>query len=239
MFRAMNRDVAPAETGAAVIARQLASAILRGEYPPESILPGEIELATKFSASRTSVREALKSLSAKGLIQSRKKAGTSVRPRADWQMLDRDLLALRLEIGPEHSFATDLLALRQAIEPAAAAAAAQHQDKAAIAVIAAAFAEMEAATHDRTRFVDPDLRFHKAILAASGNEFMMAFGAMIEAGLAAFITISLRHSGAPAPSVPLHHNILKAIEAADPEAARTAMETLLSRTKSNISQDHA
>jgi DNA-binding FadR family transcriptional regulator len=225
------------ETSADAIARQLARAILAGEYAPGAVLPGELDLALQFGTSRTSVREALKALAAKGLIEARKKAGTRVCPRADWQMLDRDLLNWRLEIGPEIGFATDLLDLREAIEPAAAAAAARRRDGPAIAEIATAFAEMQAAGTDRARFAAPDLRFHKAILAASGNEFMMAFGAMIEAALAAFIGISLRHSEAPGPSIPLHGAILEAIRAGDEAAARTAMLTLLARTRANIAKD--
>ena len=238
-FRHTSPQPGRAETGVAIIARQLAIAMLEGEYPPGALLPGEHELAERFDSSRSSIRESLKALAAKGMIEARKKAGTRVRPRADWQMLDRDLLGWRLEVGPERRFAEDLLSLREAIEPAAAAAAAAHQDREAIARIGEAFAEMEAAGPDRSRFAGPDLRFHKAILAASGNEFMMGFGAMIEAALAAFITISLRHSEAPLPSVPLHGDVLRAITAGDAEAARAAMLKLLARTRSNIAKDIA
>ena len=236
------------ETGAASLTRQLGKAILTGQYPPGAVLPGELELALHFSASRNLVREALKSLAAKGLVEARKKAGTRVRPRSDWQMLDRELLGWRLESGPEFGFAMDLLALREAVEPAAmnlasglrsaaAAAAAIHQDKAGIAEIRQAFAEMVAAGADRQRFAAPDLSFHKAILAASGNEFMTAFGGMIEAALSAFIRISLRHREAPGPSIPLHEAVLTAIEAGDAEGARRAMLALLSRTRDNIEKD--
>jgi DNA-binding FadR family transcriptional regulator len=225
------------ETGAAALARQLGKAILAGQYPPGAILPGELELALQFSASRNLVREALKSLAAKGLVEARKKAGTRVRARSEWQMLDRELLSWRLESGPEFGFAMDLLALREAVEPAAAAAAAVRQDEAGIAEIRRAFAQMVAAGADRQRFAAPDLSFHKAILAASGNEFMTAFGGMIEAALAAFIRISLRHREAPGPSIPLHEAVLTAIEAGDAEAARRAMLALLSRTRDNIEKD--
>ncbi len=225
------------ETGASAIARQIGTAILRGDHPPGATMPGELELAVQFAASRTVVREAIKMLASKGLIESRKKAGTRVRHRADWQMLDRDLLAWRLESGPEMGFATDLLALRQAIEPAAAAAAARHKDREAIARIRLAFTGMVAAGTDRQRFAGPDLEFHKAILAGSGNEFMMAFGGMIEAALAAFIAISLRHREAPGPSIPMHEAVLLAIEANDPVAAESAMLELLARTRTNIEKD--
>ncbi|CAK7261553.1 MULTISPECIES: FadR/GntR family transcriptional regulator [unclassified Shinella] len=230
-------SIAVRETGASAIARQIGTAILRGEHAPGATLPGELELAVQFGASRNIVREAIKVLAGKGLVESRKKAGTRVRYRADWQMLDRELLAWRLEGGTEIGFATDLLALREAIEPAAAAAAARHQDKEAIQAIRTAFSGMVAAGTDRKRFAGPDLQFHKAILAASGNEFMMAFGGMIEAALAAFIGISLRHREAPGPSIPMHEAVLLAVEAGDPERAHTAMLALLARTRTNIEKD--
>lgn len=229
--------IPPRETGATAVARQLGTAILRGDHPPGTLLPGELELTVRFAASRNLVREAIKMLASKGLVESRKKAGTRVCPRADWQMLDRDLLTWRLEIGPEIDFAHNLLALRRAIEPAAASAAALHQDRPAIADIRTAFTEMVAAGTDRRRFADPDLRFHKAILAATGNEFMTAFGSMIEAALAAFIAISLRHREAPGPSIPMHEAVLVAIEAGDAEAASAAMLALLARTSANIEKD--
>jgi len=230
-------SIAVRETGASAIARQIGTAILRGEHAPGVTLPGELDLAVQFGASRNIVREAVKVLAGKGLVESRKKAGTRVRQRADWQMLDRELLAWRLESGTEIGFATDLLALREAIEPAAAAAAALHQHREAIQSIRIAFVGMVAAGTDRKRFATPDLQFHKAILAASGNEFMLAFGGMIEAALAAFIGISLRHREAPGPSIPMHEAVLLAIEAGEAERARAAMLALLARTRINIQKD--
>ena len=230
-------SIAVRETGASAIARQIGTAILRGEHAPGVTLPGELDLAVQFGASRNIVREAVKVLAGKGLVESRKKAGTRVRQRADWQMLDRELLAWRLESGTEIGFATDLLALREAIEPAAAAAAALHQHRQAIQSIRIAFVGMVAAGTDRKRFATPDLQFHKAILAASGNEFMLAFGGMIEAALAAFIGISLRHREAPGPSIPMHEAVLLAIEAGEAERARAAMLALLARTRINIQKD--
>lgn len=225
------------ETGSAAIARRIGTDIVSGRHAPGDVLPGELDLAAQFRTSRNVIREAIRMLASKGLVQSRKKAGTRVCPRSDWQVLDRDILTWRLQSGSEIGFALDLLALREAIEPAAAAAAAVHQDRAAIAAIRTQFALMASAGTDRTRFAEPDLQFHKAILSASGNELMMAFGSMIEAALAAFIAISLRHAEAPGPSIPMHEAILLAIEAGDPAGARKAMLALLVRTRTNIKKD--
>lgn len=232
------RQTTPAEPSVgARIARDLGEAILAGRLAVGATLPGELDLASRYGASRTLVREALRSLAAKGLIAARKKAGTKVRPRSVWQLFDPDVLAWRLEAGPEVKLANDLLAMRVAVEPEAAAAAALRGDAAAIAAIAGAFAEMESTATDRARFADPDLRFHKAILAASGNEFMIAFGALIETALVVFLAVSMRHKAAPGPSVPLHGAILSAIQNGDADGAREAMRRLLARTSDNIAHN--
>lgn len=231
------RSARPHETGSAAIAREIGTEIVRAHYPPGTTLPGELDLAMRFAVSRTLVREAIKVLAGKGLVEARKKAGTIIRSPADWQVLDPDVLSWRLASGPEIGFATDLLALREVIEPAAAAFAATHGDRQAITVIRSAFDQMVAAGSDRQQFAKPDVAFHKAILAASGNEFMNAFGGMIEAALSVFIVISLRHSEAPGPSIPMHEAVLVAIEAGEPARAREAMLALLSRTRSNIERD--
>lgn len=219
------------------LADGLGRAILSGVYGPGETLPGEIELAEQFVASRTLVREALKTLAAKGLIETRRKAGTRVRERHFWHLFDPEILAWRLDSAPERDFAEDLLAIRMAVEPAAAEAAARRHDAAAIAIIETAFADMERTVYDRNLFAQPDLRFHKAVLAASGNEFMVAFGALIETALAAFLKISMRHKNAPGPSLPLHGDILAAITRGDPEGARQAMTALLARTSDNIAHN--
>ena len=227
-------------SGAGKIAGALGRAILAGRLGPGDLVPGEIEVGRRFEASRTVVREAFKTLSAKGLIESRRRAGTRVRARAAWHLLDADVLAWRLDAGEgESKFVADLLHVRAVIEPAAAAMAALRHDDATLAAIEAAFAGMERTAHDRELFAAPDLAFHKAILAATGNDVMMALGALIEAALGAFLRIASRHPGAPGPSVPLHGAVLAAIRRRDPEAAERAMMALLDRTATNARRNTA
>ena len=112
--------------GAQRIAEEIGAAIVAGRYAPDTLVPGEIELGRRYGASRTVVREALKLLSAKGLIASRKRSGTRARPREAWNMLDADVLAWRLRDGrAEPKFVSDLLHVRAVVEPAAAAMAAR------------------------------------------------------------------------------------------------------------------
>jgi DNA-binding FadR family transcriptional regulator len=224
--------------GAARIAEEIGAAIVAGFYRPDELVPGEIELCRRFGASRTVVREAFKLLSAKGLIASRKRAGTRTRPREAWQMFDADVLAWRLKSKrAEPKFIFDLLHVRAVIEPAAAAMAARSHTRETLRVIEVAFADMERTAHDAALFAGPDIRFHKAILAATGNDVMVAFGSLTEAALEMFVRVASRHAGAPAPSVPLHRSVLDAIRRKDAEGAYAAMVALLERTSRNVERN--
>ena len=106
-------------------------------------------------------------------------------------MLDADVLAWRLKSGQaEPKFVFDLLHVRAVVEPAAAAMAARNHTPRTLAAIEAAFADMERAGHDAILFADPDIRFHKAILAATDNDVMVAFGALTEAALGVFVRVA-------------------------------------------------
>jgi DNA-binding FadR family transcriptional regulator len=237
---AANSRVSAQLGGAERIAAKLGAAILRGVYQPDALVPGEIELCRRFGASRTVVREAFKLLAAKGLIVSRRRLGTCVRPRAAWHMLDGDVLAWRLSDGrAEPKFVFDLLHARAVVEPAAAAMAARRHTPATLEAIERAFADMERMAHSAALFAEPDIRFHKAILTATDNDVMMAFGALIETALGVFVRIASRHAGAPAPSVPLHGAILEAIRRRDAEGAHAAMMALLERTSGNVERNVA
>lgn len=224
--------------GAARIAEDIGAAIVAGRYRADEVVPGELALAKKFRSSRPVVREALKLLSAKGLIDPRKRTGTRARPREAWHMLDADVLAWRLKGGmTEPKFAFDFLQARAIIEPAAAAMAARNRTAKALKAIEQAFADMQQSADDPASFAPPDIRFHRAILTATGNDFIAAFGALIETALLAFMHIASRHPGAPAPSVPLHGKILDAIRRRDAEGAHAAMLVLLDRTSRNVERN--
>lgn len=208
------------------IAYDIGTRIVRGDIQPGTVLPNESDLSTQFSVSRTALREAIKVLAAKGLVESRPKTGTRVRPRGEWNMLDPDLLAWQFATQPMERLAKDLFEIRQIIEPAAAAMAAERGDDGQRAAITRAFADMEAAP-DGDASVEPDLRFHQSILAASNNEFLQPLGALIETAMASSFRITNNEPGALQVSLPLHRAVRDAILARQPEEARQAMRILL------------
>jgi len=129
-------------------------------------------------------------LAAKRLIISRQKVGTLVRPRADWNMLDPEVLAWHLQAAPSDEFVTGLFEAREAIEPAAAALAAERRSEDALARIEAALAAMIASQEGAGDLIGADMRFHQGILNATGNHFLASFGAVIESSLIASFRLS-------------------------------------------------
>jgi DNA-binding FadR family transcriptional regulator len=216
------------------VAREIARLIVTGEWQQGWTLPREIELASKFEVSRTSIRESLSILKAKGLIAARQKAGTHVRDRINWNMLDAELLEWTWSQRPTEEFAHQLLQVRRIVEPEACAICAERGSDADLARIERAYREMDAAGMDSRAYSEPDLRFHRGILIATGNDFLVAFGATVEAALRMSFDLSTLNPGAPRKSLPHHRAILDEIWARNPDGARRAMCSLMDLTEQNI-----
>lgn len=220
--------------GPMAVTEELARRVMGGEWGDGASLPTEVALAEQLGVARTSVREALSRLKAKGLLVSRQKAGTRVLPRMQWNMLDEDVLRWAWSGNDRVKMAQHLMQLRRIVEPAACEIAATSAPDAAIAAIERAYRAMDAAGMDPIAYAVPDLEFHHAILSATGNPFLVAFGATIEAALRTSFELSTRQPGAPRKSLPLHRAVLDQIWARKPVEARKAMEDLLGLTEANI-----
>jgi DNA-binding FadR family transcriptional regulator len=199
--------------------------IVTGVYE-ERTFPTEAELAKSHNVSRSVTREAVKMLTAKGLLTARPRKGTSVRPASSWNLFDADVLRWLLE----REFSLDLLRqfseLRIAIEPEAAALAARAADPDSIAAIAAGYARMEAAEAGKDDALESDIAFHIAVLEACGNPFYRQFRDVVATALRTSIRFTNRFKGRTA-SLPAHHAVLEAIEAKDPDGARSAMAAII------------
>jgi DNA-binding FadR family transcriptional regulator len=216
------------------VAREIARLILTGTWREGSTLPREIELASRFKVSRASIRESLSLLKAKGLIASKQKAGTHVRSRIDWNMLDAELLNWTLSALPGQEFAKQLLEVRRIVEPEACAICAQRGSDADFARIERAYREMDAAGMDSRAYSEPDLQFHRGILIATGNDFLIAFWATVAAALRMSFNLSTLNPGAPRKSLAYHRAVLDEIWARNPDGAREAMNKLMDLTEHNI-----
>lgn len=210
------------------VAGELARRILSRTLPPGSTLPVEADLCTQFGISRTVLREAVRTLAAKGMVETRQRGGTVVRSPEHWSRLDVEVLSWMSEIEPDIDFVRGLIEARLVIEPAAAALAAERASARDMAPIETALKEMHAAsTDDLEACVEADMRFHTGILAASGNPVFAQLAHMI--GAALLNSFRLTSSAAKAFQITLeaHRDVLEAIRLRKPEAARSAMEGLL------------
>lgn len=208
--------------------------VVRGEWAEGAVIPSELELSESLGVARTLVREALGHLKAKGMLLSRPRTGTRVLPKVQWNMLDEDVLRWCWSDADRERTAMHLTQLRRIVEPAACEIAASSGSDTDIAAIERAYRAMDAAGTDPQAFASPDLDFHRGILRATCNPFLISLGATIESALRMSFELSTRQPGAPRKSLPMHREVLDAIWARKPAQARRAMEQLLGATESNI-----
>ncbi|WP_233503603.1 FadR/GntR family transcriptional regulator [Sphingomonas psychrotolerans] len=209
------------------LAQQLAVMILSGELPEGHVFPSELDYSEQIGISRPALREAFRMLAAKGLVDSRPKAGTRVAPRRQWSLLDPDLLAWQFEAEPSLKFVADLFELRMVVEPSAAAFAAQRRSEAQLSAMREALDAM--ALHglatDKGRYADQ--RFHMIMMEATHNDAMIALATSILAAIAWTTIYKQRKRALPRDPIPDHRALLDAIAASDVEAARGAMTELV------------
>lgn len=218
------------------VAHEIGRRIVSGGIPEGGTLPREEELSRHFAVSRQAVREALKVLTAKGLVNSKRRAGTHVMSRATWNLLDPDVLAWHEPHALTPEFLNDLVEIRRLIEPAAAAFAAERGNPACIARIGAALDEMREAIGDRDRFFAADVEFHLAIFSASGNTLIDRLSTILGPLLDASFRLQSGAVASPLDFVAVHEAVYDAIMSADVERARRSMERLLMGVTEHIAQ---
>jgi DNA-binding FadR family transcriptional regulator len=207
------------------IAAILGAEILRGTHRPGTNMPSEPDLIKRFHVSRTVMREVTKTLSAKGLVISKTRIGTRVRDTVHWNLFDADVLSWRVRMGLDDAFLQSLTEIRRALEPAAAALAAERRTTADIALLRRYVSDMARPGHSRESFARSDLDFHLAVSVASGNALIRAVGSVIEAALVASFTYSspIDRDRTQAATVRNHAAVVTAIEARDAQRASAAM----------------
>lgn len=215
------------------VIQELGRRIVGGDLQAGTLLPREDDLARQMDVSRSVLREAVKVLAAKGLVESRPKIGTRIRDPRFWHQLDGQVLAWRCASMPTDDFVQKLVEMREVIEPAAAAAAARRCDAPQLAALDAAYADMAAAAnHDE--WTTADVAFHEAILDATNNELMVSLFSVVEASLETFFSLSARAARDFRYSLPHHQKVLEAIRRRQPLAARRAMLALIADSRENM-----
>jgi GntR family transcriptional regulator, galactonate operon transcriptional repressor len=206
------------------VVEDLGLRIVRGDLRPDEPFPKEADLEVEFRASRSVIREAVKTLAAKGLLESRPRTGTRVLPPVHWTLLDAQVLGWRYRTAPPARFFAELFEVRLMIEPEAAALAAQRATAEDRAEIRAAFQAMTDASQANAPGIEADVRFHRSILAAAHNPLLLQTGNLIAVGL----LISHRFcSESFEVFLAMHASVLEEIEAGNADAARSATRRLL------------
>lgn len=196
--------------------------ILQGKYHRDMPFPSEAELSESFNVSRSATREAVKMLTAKGLLSSRPRQGIRIMPESHWNMFDIDVLTWILSGTHTLELLRDFIQMRIAIEPEAAALAAANPDSPEVASIAGALDRMRAAEAGQDDPLESDIAFHTAILAASQNRFLM----QLRPFSATALRVSIRHT-----------NRLKGVPTADAKAHAKVYEAIC-KGKANLARKH-
>ena len=224
------------------IARTLGVAIVTGDYPPGATIQGEFELADRFGAARNVIREALRMLAAKGLIESRRRTGTRVRGRADWNLLDPEVLEWMFEGAPPLAFVKSLFELRLIVEPAAAALAAQHRTMRQLSRMGYVLELMTQYGLDSKKGQAADEQFHAILLEATHNELLGSLAVSISSAVRWTTFFKHRSAIDYIDSIPHHQTLFDAIARADTAAARDAATDLILQaradTETALASDH-
>jgi GntR family transcriptional regulator, galactonate operon transcriptional repressor len=219
------------------IVEQIGERIVGGTYEPGATLFAE-QLEQELAVSKTVVREALKVLSAKGLVESRPKRGTVVRPRLAWSLLDADVLRWQGSDQPDFTFLENLAEVRAIVEPASARLAANRRSDEDLDAMQQALDAMAGARDEPDAMVVADVRFHRAVLDAAHNELLSRMEVILSAGLQIRDRF-VHHGKYGSDPMPAHQALLDAIKAGDAERAGQTVEALLAQAAIDLAASRA
>jgi len=224
-------------TMSAQVAKILGMRVVSGEFRPGDALPIEEELCVAYGVSRTTIREAMKQLAAKRLVDVSPKVGTRVLPFADWNLLDRDVLAWRLHAQFDAKIVEDIYEMRLCFEPRDSALAAKDGTREDHQLLERRYAELVSAHEmpgDGRLAAETDLEFHLAIINMSRNGMFITIGGGIKAALRVSAEMLQRQSVRLSEDLVLHEGVLKQVMARKPEAAARAMVKLLTASRDRV-----
>jgi GntR family transcriptional regulator, galactonate operon transcriptional repressor len=215
-----------------LVVRTIGGWILGGTFGPGAALPREEEMATLFSVSRSTIREANKVLSAKGLIELKPRVGVRVREKRRWRLLDAEVLSW---FPTEHKLFESLLEARRIVEPEAAALAAQRGSASDLAAIEAAYDWMKSSlTATAEVWCEADLAFHRAVVSASHNIVLQALGDTLEAAFRSAVVATERLRQGDTNVLEVHFDVMERIRFRDAPGAKAAMNRLLDTAANDL-----
>jgi len=217
-----------------LLAQKLAEEIISGHRLPGDVLPTELDMSISLGISRTAVREAMRILTAKGLIEPRPKRGTCVTEKTAWNLLDPDVIGWMFAKEPDDRLVRNLFELRLIIEPAAAALAAMRRNVTHLAQMFQALEIMDRDTLYTETGQQADRDFHAALLAAADNDQLASLNVSIGVSVALSTRYKIEHDVLGNDPVAAHRAVYDAIEHGDAAEARWCMESLIRQASKDI-----
>ncbi len=210
------------------VINEIGSAIVSGRYPIGSVLPNDAEMIDKFDVSRTVLREALKTLESKGLLEARPKVGTKVAPRNRWNYFDPMLLQWLFHAGPEGHLVRSVASVRSALEPHAAAEMALSHTADQIRLMHYWLRQMETSLQSPMNFALADFEIHLIIADGSKNQFMRSLMPVVEFSHATFYRSAISEmTSVEVSQIEGHANLIEAIASGSPQKAITATKAVI------------
>lgn len=223
------RSAASGVTGLhAKVLDRLGTAIADGSHPVGSVLYID-QLMSEYGVSRSVIRECLRVLSSMGLVESRRRLGTQIRPKHEWNVFDPQVIRWRLGSADREAQLRSITELRTAVEPQAArlaAARASHEAGSALVVVAARM-WTAGKVGDLDSFLDLDIEFHRKVLAASGNELLLKLSDLVTEVLIGRHAYGLMPHHPDEQALRLHADVAQAIQRGDGATAYQAMEAIM------------
>jgi DNA-binding FadR family transcriptional regulator len=221
-------------TMSAQVARIIGTRIVSGEFAPGDSLPIESELCQAYGVSRSTIREAVKNLAAKRLLEVGPKVGTRVLPFVNWNLLDPDVLSWRLNAQFDNRIIEDLYEMRQCFEPRACYLAARDGAKDDLELISRCYADMLSTLQTPALAASAETEFHLAIIAATHNGLFVTIGGAVKTALRVSFALTQKGPGRPAMEMEPYEAVLGAILARRGEAASDAMRRLLELSRLRV-----
>ena len=224
----------PGQARHAQVVHALGAAIVRGELGPGSPVPTEDELVGRFEVGRSALREGVKVLAGKGLLESRTSAGTRVRPRESWNLLDPDVLRWRYSEDASPADIRALADLRVALEPGAARLAAESATPAQRGVIAASLSALWATVEAPDEFIAADLAFHRAVFEACQNDLLLYIHDVVSVALGAIRPLHTHSVAHNRETLPAHQRVAEAIQRGHHRKAEAAMREIVEGARADL-----
>jgi len=218
------------------VAERIGRSVVRGDVSPGEVLPSEVKLCEMMSVSRTAVREALRILHGKGLIEPRAKSGTRVRNPQEWNQFDPDILRWQFDSAELTSYLVKLFRLRTAVEPMAAEYAAMAATPEDLAKIRAAADAMSVAESNEA-WVTADIDLHRSIHIATRNEFFWPIAQIFETALRRSFALAAPGDHRPRAIIE-HRAVMEAICAREPKRAHRTMTDLIAHAADDLKRMH-